>query len=208
MVVGKPAYWDEACAALSTADPVLARLIATYPQISLEGRGDPFQTLARSIVGQQISVKAADSVWRKTIALLGAMESPLVLARSLDELRSCGLSLRKAEYLQDLARHHAAGRLNPADWADWDDEAVIKELTSIRGIGRWTAEMFLMFHLLRPNILPLDDIGLINAIALNYHEGERLGKAECRKLAERWQPWCTVATWYFWRSLEPVPVSY
>ncbi|KAF0814186.1 DNA-3-methyladenine glycosylase [Andreprevotia sp. IGB-42] len=208
MIIGKPDYWDQACAELSAADPVLATLIATYPQISLEGRGDAFQTLARSIVGQQISVKAADSVWRRVLAELGTMESAHVLAAEVDALRACGLSGRKVEYLQALATHHAAGRLNPADWVAWDDDAIITELTSIRGIGRWTVEMFLMFHLLRPNVLPLDDIGLIRAIALHYHAGERLGKAEARKLAAQWQPWCTVATWYFWRSLEPVPVSY
>ncbi|WP_035051498.1 DNA-3-methyladenine glycosylase family protein [Andreprevotia chitinilytica] len=208
MLIGKPDYWDQACADLSAADPILAKLIATYPQISLEGRGDAFQTLARSIVGQQISVKAADSVYRKVLAHLEVMESDRVLQAEFDALRACGLSARKVEYLKDLAKHHAEGRLEPADWVEWDDDAIISELTSIRGIGRWTVEMFLMFHLLRPNVLPLDDIGLIKAVALNYHGGERLPKADIRKLAERWQPWCTVATWYFWRSLEPVPVSY
>jgi DNA-3-methyladenine glycosylase II len=205
---GRPAYWQQACAELSASDAVMAKLIDGYTSISLNGRGDAFHTLARSIVGQQISLKAADSVWARLTANLGDVTSEQVLARSVDELRSCGLSARKAEYLGDLAQRHQAGRLDPTLWQDWDDDAIIRELITIRGIGRWTAEMFLMFYLLRPNVLPLDDIGLIKGIALNYHGGERLPRADLVALAQQWQPWCSVATWYLWRSLEPVPVEY
>ncbi|HSC78787.1 MAG TPA: DNA-3-methyladenine glycosylase [Chitinolyticbacter sp.] len=208
MILGKPGWWDSACADLAASDPVLAQLIAQYPGISLEGRGDVFLTLARSIVGQQISVKAADSIWRRVVDAVGSMESGRVLAADPLALRACGLSQRKVEYLGDLARHHADGRLDRALLAGLDDEALIGALTDIRGIGRWTAEMFMMFHLLRPNVLPLDDIGIVRAIALLYHGGERRPKAELRRLAEPWQPWCTAASWYLWRSLEPVPVSY
>ncbi|WP_148715823.1 DNA-3-methyladenine glycosylase family protein [Chitinolyticbacter meiyuanensis] len=208
MNLGKPGWWDQACAELTANDPVLARLIASYPGISLEGRGDVFLTLARSVVGQQISVKAADSIWRRVVEAVGAMESRRVLAADPLALRACGLSQRKVEYLTDLARHHADGRLDRELLAGLDDEALIGALTDIRGIGRWTAEMFMMFHLLRPNVLPLDDIGIVRAIALLYHGGERLPKAEIRRLAEPWQPWCTAASWYLWRSLEPTPVSY
>ncbi|WP_432720160.1 DNA-3-methyladenine glycosylase [Jeongeupia wiesaeckerbachi] len=205
---GRPAYWDDACTALSAADPVLGQLIASYPGISLEGRGDVFVTLCRSIVGQQISVKAADSIWRRFDACVGEVRSDRVLAAAVDDLRACGLSQRKVEYLQDLARHHADGKLASDRLEAMDDEAVIAELTSIRGIGRWTAEMFLMFHLLRPDVLPLDDIGLIKAVARYYHADERRPRAEVRALAQRWAPWRSVATWYLWRGLEPVPVSY
>ncbi|GGP19802.1 DNA-3-methyladenine glycosylase family protein [Silvimonas iriomotensis] len=205
----RPPYWDEATAALAAADPVLAALIAQFPNISLRGRGDAWQTLARSIVGQQISVKAAESVWNRFLGALGGeLSSAAVLALQTTQLRECGLSGRKVEYLQDLSRHHIAGRLDMTVWQDWDDEAVIKELIAIRGIGRWTAEMFLMFSMLRPNILPLDDIGVVNAIARLYNQGERMPPKAMRELAERWQPWRSVATWYLWRSLEATPIEY
>ncbi|UXY13781.1 DNA-3-methyladenine glycosylase [Chitiniphilus purpureus] len=207
-MLGKPPYWDDACAQLGGRDPVLARLIASYPGISLQGRGDVFLTLARSIVGQQISVKAADSVWNRLQSALPDVSSAAVLASDTAALRACGLSQRKVEYLADLARHHAEGRLASERLALMDDEAVIAELVAIRGIGRWTAEMFLMFHLMRPDVLPLDDIGLIKAVALHYHDGERRPRQQLRLLAEAWQPYRSVATWYLWRSLEPVPVSY
>ena len=203
-----PLYWEQACAELAARDPVLAELIATYPGMMLVSRGDAFHTLARSIVGQQISVKAADSVWNRLAGLLGEVESARVLAQTPEALRACGLSARKVEYLCDLAAHHQSGRLDPSLWLEWDDEAVIAELVAIRGFGRWTAEMFLIFYLLRPNVLPLDDIGLLKAIALHYHAGERLPRKDIRLLAQVWQPWATVATWYLWRSLDPVPVEY
>lgn len=204
----KPPYWDDACAALAAADPVMAELIARYPGLTLTSRGDVFHTLARSIVGQQISVKAADSVWGRLGKTLGEVESPLVLAASVETLRSCGLSARKVEYLSDLAGHHQAGKLDPQAWQSWEDEAIIAELCTIRGIGRWTAEMFLIFYLLRPDVLPLDDIGLIRAIAEYYHAGERLPRKTLQHIAEPWRPWRSVATWYLWRSLDPLPVEY
>lgn len=208
MSQGHPAYWEQACDALSANDAIMARLIKTYSSVSLVGRGDAFHTLARSIVGQQISVKAADSIWARLVSALADVTSDAVLAASTDTLRACGLSARKVEYLSDLAQHQQSGRLDPSAWADWDDAAIIRELITIRGIGRWTAEMFLLFYLLRPNVLPLDDIGLIKGIALHYHGGERLPRADLIALAQCWQPWCSVATWYLWRSLDPVPVEY
>ncbi|WP_028450838.1 DNA-3-methyladenine glycosylase family protein [Chitinibacter tainanensis] len=206
--IHRPPYWDQAVAELAAADPVMAELVERYPAVSLLTRGDAFHTLARSIVGQQISVKAADSIWARLLQALGDVTAPAVLASSVEALRACGLTQRKTEYLLDLAHHQQAGRLEPSDWHSWDDEAVIKELVSIRGIGRWTAEMFLIFYLARPNVLPLDDIGLIRAIAQFYHGDERRPRAELITLAERWQPWRSVATWYLWRSLDPVPVEY
>ncbi|GAA5785478.1 DNA-3-methyladenine glycosylase family protein [Chitiniphilus shinanonensis] len=207
-MLGKPAYWDDACGALAGNDAVMAALIARYPGMALEGRGDVLLTLARSIVGQQISVKAADSIWQRLVALTGPLQGEALLGADLVALRACGLSQRKVEYLLDLARHQVAGRLDSARLAAMDDEAVIAELTDIRGIGRWTAEMFLIFHLMRPDVLPLDDIGLLKAIALHYHDGERLSRREIVALGERWAPFRSVATWYLWRSLDPVPVSY
>jgi DNA-3-methyladenine glycosylase II len=123
-------------------------------------------------------------------------------------MRAAGLSVRKAEYLLDLARHFDEGRVHAGQWASMDDEAIIRELVAIRGIGRWTAEMFLIFHLMRPDVLPLDDLGLIKGISLNYFSGEPVSRAEAREVAEAWAPYRSVATWYLWRSLDPVPVDY
>jgi DNA-3-methyladenine glycosylase II len=204
----KPAYWDEACAALSAADPVMGRIIAACAPGHLVSRGDPFQTLARSIVGQQISVKAAQSVWNRFAAAAGTVEPQRVSRMRITTLRAAGLSERKAEYLKDLARHFTSGEVEPERWPTLDDEAVIDELIQVRGIGRWTAEMFLIFNLLRPDVLPLDDIGVLRGIGLAYGRGERVAAREALAIGEAWRPWRTVATWYLWRSLDPLPVEY
>jgi DNA-3-methyladenine glycosylase II len=119
-----------------------------------------------------------------------------------------GLSARKVEYLRDLARHFDEGRVHVAQWQQMDDEAIIDELVAIRGIGRWTAEMFLIFHLMRPNVLPLDDVGLITGISKNYFSGDPVSRSDAREVAAAWNPYCSVATWYIWRSLDPLPVAY
>ncbi len=203
-----PAYWLQATTALTAADPVLRTLVPTYNHCGLKSRGDPFSTLVRSIVGQQISVKAADSVWQKLVTTIALVTPQAVLATTPEALQSCGLSRRKIEYLQDLALHFLTGALKPERWHALADEAVIQELTGVRGIGRWTAEMFLIFSLLRPNVLPLDDIGLQRAVSNHYAAGQPVSKSDIRKIAERWQPWRSVATWYLWRSLDPLPVEY
>ncbi len=189
-------------------DRVMKRLIPQYGDAVLESRGDAFVTLARSIVGQQISVKAAQTVWDRFAALPRAMTPAAVLKLKIDDMRAAGLSARKVEYLVDLALHFDAGKLHVAGWHGMDDEAIIAELVAIRGIGRWTAEMFLIFHLLRPNVLPLDDVGLINGISQNYFSGDPVSRSDAREVAEAWKPWCSVATWYIWRSLDPLPVTY
>ncbi len=204
----RPAYWDEACADLMKRDRILRKMIPTYGPAHLVSRGDPFVTLARSIVGQQISVKAAQSVWERLAAMCPRLTPAQFLKSGPEELAGCGLSKRKAEYIIDLADHFKAGRVHVKEWVAMDDEAVIAELTQIRGIGRWTAEMFLMFNLMRPNVLPLDDVGLINAISTNYFSGEPVTRSEAREVAANWEPWRTVATWYMWRSLDPLPVTY
>jgi DNA-3-methyladenine glycosylase II len=210
----KPSYWDTATSVLATRDPVLRRLIAEFPDIHLTRRGDAFTTLARAIVGQQISVKAAQTIWgRLVLAVRGSGEpirlDPLRVGRTQRKtLRAVGLSERKADYVRDLARHFASGRLDPAAWPRQDDEQLIEALTDVKGIGRWTAEMFLMFHELRPDVLPVDDIGLQKAVAANYFDGKRPAIAAIRDLAVGWQPYRSVATWYLWRSLDPIPVEY
>lgn len=203
-----PAYWIEACQHLGRHDRVMKRLIQQHGSTCIQSRGDAFGTLARSIVGQQISVKAAQSVWERVLALMPAMQPDHVLAMTPEALRGAGLSARKVEYLHDLSRYFSSGMLHVEHWPAMDDEAIIAELVAIRGIGRWTAEMFLMFHLMRPNVLPLDDVGLVKGISVNYFSGEPVSRSDMREVARAWFPYCSVATWYLWRSLEPVPVDY
>lgn len=204
-----PEYWDQACAELMKQDRILKKIIPNHESGFLMTRGDAFTTLARSIVGQQISVAAAQSVWNKVLLALNKKVSPKnILALTVEDLRAAGLSGRKVEYIRDLAEHFNSGRLHADQWKGMDDEAIIKELSAIRGIGRWTAEMFLIFNMVRPDILPLDDVGLIKAISINYFSGEPVSRHEAREVAANWAPWRTVATWYMWRSIDPIPVEY
>lgn len=203
-----PQYWQSATAALAADDPVMEQLVERYAGLALASRGDAFATLARSIVGQQISVKAADSVWARFLGVVEAVVPERILAVGPEGLQGCGLSQRKIEYVVDLAAHFAEGRIDPQRWDAMADEEVIRDLTDVRGIGRWTAEMFLIFNLLRPDVFPLDDIGLQRAVGDHYCQGERPSRKVLAAFGERWQPWRTVATWYLWRSLDPVPVEY
>lgn len=203
-----PEYWLRAKRTLARRDAIMGGIIRTYPRIALQRRGDPFRTLARAIVGQQISVKAAQSVWTRVEAAAPTLAPEALVALRLRRLRACGLSARKAEYLRDLARHFVDGSIHVDRWPQMDDEAVIAELVEVRGVGRWTAEMFLMFNLLRPNVLPVDDLGLRRAAGRHYFGGESVGAVELRALAAQWEPWRSVATWYLWRSLDPIPVEY
>ncbi|MCF8159480.1 MAG: DNA-3-methyladenine glycosylase 2 family protein [Polaromonas sp.] len=203
-----PAYWEDACKHLMKKDRVMKRLIPQFGQACLQSRGDAFATLARSVVGQQISVKAAQTVWDRFAKLPRQMTPSQVLRLKIDDMRDAGLSARKVEYLVDLSLHFDSGKVHVEDWTAMDDEAIIDELVAIRGIGRWTAEMFLIFHLMRPNVLPLDDVGLINGISKSYFSGEVVSRSDAREVALAWAPYRTVATWYIWRSLDPVPVEY
>ncbi|MBT9512787.1 MAG: DNA-3-methyladenine glycosylase 2 family protein [Acidovorax sp.] len=208
LVLATPDYWAEACKHLMKKDRVMKRLIPQFGDAALQTRGDAFTTLARSIVGQQVSVTAAQAVWERFAALPRAMKPGSVLKLKIDDMRAAGLSARKVDYLVDLAMHFEGGKLHVKDWAAMDDEAIIAELVAIRGIGRWTAEMFLIFYLMRPNVLPLDDPGLITGISQNYFSGDPVSRSDAREVAEAWKPWCSVATWYIWRSLDPLPVAY
>jgi DNA-3-methyladenine glycosylase II len=203
-----PEYWDEARKYLTRRDRVMKRLIPQFGDACLQSRGDAFTTLARSIVGQQISVKAAQSVWDRFAALPRRMTPASVLKLKVDDMRLAGLSARKIEYLVDLALHFDSGAIHVESWRDMADEEIIGELVGIRGIGRWTAEMFLIFHLMRPNVLPLDDVGLISGISKNYFSGDPVSRSDAREVAAAWNPYCSVATWYIWRSLDPLPVGY
>jgi DNA-3-methyladenine glycosylase II len=203
-----PDYWKQATRELSASDPVIKKLAARSRGLTLRSRGDAFNTLARSIVGQQISVKAAQSVWDKLTATVPEMLPEMIHAHDADALRLCGLSRSKVVYLHDLARHFVEGRMRVARWKEMSDDELISELTQVRGVGRWTAEMFLIFYMSRPDVLPLDDIGLQRAMSLHYNEGKPLSKLKINAIAKSWKPWRSVATWYMWRSLDPVPVEY
>lgn len=199
-----PEYWEDAKAELMKRDRIMRKLIPQFGDLYLVGRDDPFTTLTRSIVGQQISGKAADALWQQFLELAPKCVPVQVLKLGTDKLIAAGLSKRKTEYILDLADHFKEKRLHVDKWAEMADEDVISELIQIRGIGRWTAEMFLIFNLLRPNILPLDDPGLLKGISINYFSGEPVSRSDAREVAANWEPWRTVATWYLWRSLDPL----
>jgi len=203
-----PRFWKQATRELAAADPVLRKLITSSKGLALRSRGDAFNTLARSIVGQQISVKAAQSVWNKLVAAVPEMHPEIVRGHDADALRACGLSRGKVLYLHDLAHHFAEGKLSVERWEHMRNDELITELTQVRGIGRWTAEMFLIFYMMRPDVLPLDDLGLQNAVSRLYYKGRPLTRKQLIRFAKRWEPWRSVATWYMWRSLDPVPVEY
>ncbi len=186
----------------------MARIMREHPKVFLARRGEAFMTLARAIVGQQISVKAAQSVWDRFAACVGEVTPQNVLIKERPVLRACGLSDRKTEYIADLAQHFADGRIHVHRWPEMADEAIIAELVEVRGIGRWTAEMFLIFNLLRPDVFPLDDLGLQKGLRLAYFNGRKVSPKRMEKLGEAWRPWRSVATWYLWRSLDPLPVEY
>src|SRR5262245_49276414 len=191
----KPDYWDSAKRALARKDAVMKAIMRSRPRVHLVRRGEPFLTLARAICGQQISVKAAQSVWDRICVCLDQDITPAaVLAQDRKKLRACGLSDRKTEYIADLAQHFADGRIHVHRWPGMSDEAIIAELVEVRGIGRWTAEMFLIFNLLRPDVFPLDDLGLQKGIRVSYFKGRKVSLGRMRKLGESWRPWRSVAT--------------
>ncbi len=203
-----PDFWEDACKHLMKKDRVMKRLIPQFGDACLQTHGDAFVTLARSIVGQQISVKAAQTVWDRFVLLPRKLDPASILKLKIDDMRAAGLSTRKVEYLVDLALHFENGALHVKAWETMSDDAIIEELVAIRGIGRWTAEMFLIFHMMRPNVLPLDDVGLITGISQKYFSGDVVSRSDAREVAAAWAPYASVATWYIWRSLDPVQVAY
>ena len=200
----RPAHWDEAAKHLGRCDKVLRKLVKAYPDPDWVSRGNAFQTLARSIVGQQISVKAAQSIWGRFAALARRVTPANVVALEPTALRACGFSGQKVAYVKDLAGRFHRGEIKPRRWARMDDEAIIEELVVVKGIGRWTVEMFLIFHMKRPDVLPVDDLGLRRAMERLYNRGEELTRDEMREIGAPWAPYRSVATWYLWRSLDNV----
>tara|TARA_B100000902_G_scaffold370739_1_gene396108 strand:+ start:1377 stop:1988 length:612 start_codon:yes stop_codon:yes gene_type:complete len=199
------AEWDNAVTDLSKNDNIIAKIIADYPKERMEMKNDTLHTLVRSVVGQQISVRAADAIWnRLDEACNNSITENNLLQLSINDMRKTGLSKTKSNYIINIVN----ANLSELDWEHMNDEEVSDKLCKIKGIGPWTADMFLIFRLGRTNILPLGDIGLVNAINLHYNNKEKLSKEELMKFKEKWNPWCSIATWYMWRSLDPVPVEY
>ena len=202
-----PEYWSQACAELCVKDPVLAKVIKKYPEPILTSKGDLFSTLIRSIVGQQISVLAADAVWGRFSALVGEISPELILKPTPEALKNCGLSARKVEYIRGISETWTK-EYAEIDWEVLSDDEVKRKLIALRGVGPWTAEMILMFSLLRPDIFPIDDIGAIRAIENIYNGGEVMSKEALLDQADNWAPWRTVATWFLWRTIDDEPVEY
>ena len=197
--------WDNAVTDLSKNDSIIAKIIANYPKERMEMKNDTLHTLVRSVVGQQISVRAADAIWnRLDEACNNSITEDNLLQLSIEDMRKTGLSNTKSNYIINIVKANLTG----LNWEDMNDDEVSNELCKIKGIGPWTADMFLIFRLGRTNILPLGDIGLVNAINLHYNNKEKLSKEELMKFKKKWSPWCSIATWYMWRSLDPVPVEY
>lgn len=203
----KPKYWEEGKKYLSKKDKILKELIKKYPG-HLKSRKDPFFSLCKSIVGQQISVQAANSVWKKFEAKSKKIKPDNILKLSKIQLANCGLSKQKITYLKILSKKFKTKEVDIKKLKKMDDHDAILYLTEVKGIGKWTAEMFLFFNQLRPDIFPVQDIGLLRAISKNYKTSYPPTNSQLKKFNKKWSPYCTVATWYLWRSIDPVVVSY
>tara|TARA_B100000676_G_scaffold211255_1_gene207531 strand:- start:383 stop:1054 length:672 start_codon:yes stop_codon:yes gene_type:complete len=207
VAVQTPDYWVNACAELCEKDRLLAEVIEKYPEPTLSSKGDLFSTLIRSIIGQQISVYAADAVWGRFNELVGSISPSHILNHNSEELRNCGLTNRKVEYIHAISQKWEQEYAN-LDWDSMTDAEVKRKLVALRGVGPWTAEMILMFSLLRPDVFPIDDIGAIRAIENIYNGGNPMSKQALLDKAEEWIPWRTVATWFLWRTIDDEPVEY
>ena len=204
----KPHFWEKAKKYLIKKDNALGKIIKNYPKDFLFSKSDPFYTLARSIVGQQISVSAAQAVWERLEKKAKIIKPKYIKNMHFMKLKSCGLSRQKIKYLKSLSAAFIEKRIQPQKWESKENEIIIEELTQIKGIGRWTAEMFLIFNLCRPDIFPADDLGVIKGICNCYKLKYPITKEAALKISLKWKPYRSVATWYFWRSLDPIPVEY
>ena len=204
----KPIFWEKAKKDLIEKDKKLGHIIKYYPNDFLFSKSDPFYTLARSIIGQQISVKAAQAVWDRFENKIKRVTPKNAAKMHFMSMKSCGLSKQKISYLKSLSEAFLKKKINPKNWEKLTDEEIINELVTIKGIGRWTAEMFLIFNLCRPDIFPADDLGVIKGICNCYDLNYPIDKNTATIMSAKWKPYRSVATWYFWRSLDPIPVEY
>ena len=202
-----PEWWGSAKLELANKDVIMKSLIEEFEEPRLSSRGDLFATLIKSIVGQQISVIAASAVWSRLFDLVGEVNPESILAKTHEELRQVGLSNRKVEYIVGIAEAWTEG-LGEIDWEQMSDEEVVQELVKLRGVGRWTVQMLLIFALLRQDVFPIDDIGLIRGMEKLYNSGKPLETSELNEISEKWIPYRTMGVWYIWRSIDPEPVEY
>ncbi len=205
----KPAYWNKAKKILSERDKVMKELICRYKDGSLITRNDVFFSLCKSIIGQQISVAAANSVFLKfSKKCKNKISAKVVIKLSFSSLKSCGLSRQKVKGIKDLAKKTISKEFKPHLINKMSDEEAIEYLSSLRQIGRWSAEMILLFTFNRSNIWPLQDIGLLRAISNNYKKKYFPSQVFLKKLNKKFTPYCSVATWYLWRSIDEEPIQY
>ena len=203
-----PKYWKQAIKELKQTDSILKTIIDDKSQLDIKIKTDPFITLARAIVGQQISVKAAETIWRRLVELESKLNPSSIVKLSENKLKKVGLSARKVGYLKDLGTKFAANKFDVKTWSRLDDTEITRQLVTVKGIGEWTAEMFLIFYMGRPDVFPTADIGLQRAMSIHYKNRHPITKQEMITIAKKWMPWRTVATWYLWRSIDPIPVEY
>ena len=204
-----PVYWHKAKKILSRRDPVLRKIIKKYNKGFLTTRDNPFFSLCRTIVGQQISTKAADSIWLKFEKRCKKRINPhAILKLSSRNLKTAGLSRQKISYLKNIAKSFKNKSFNIRGLKKMDDNLAIDYITKLKGLGIWSAQMFLMFNLNRPDIFPTKDIGLIRAISKNYKKKYLPPHAYVNLLRKKFSPHCSVATWYLWRSIDPEPIQY
>ena len=204
-----PAYWQDSLQYLTSADKTLGDVISQHKDYSITSRGEAYETLLRAIVGQQISVKAAASVWNKIIDLIKIIEPNKILSISKEKLKLCGLSKQKTQYILNISEHFKIN--NIIDDTYWENRtylSVYEELITIKGIGPWTAEMFGMFYLLEKDIFPLKDVGILRAMYQLYNNGERIDIDKIVKISDTWKPYRSVACWFLWRSIDSEEVLY
>ena len=204
-----PSYWKKAKNYLSKKDKVMKSLINKYDDTTLSTRKDIFYSLCKSIVGQQISVAAANSVFKKfSLACKGRVSPNNVKKLNITKLKKCGLSKQKAKGIKELSIRFTNKSFNPNLIYKMNDEEAIEYLSSLRQIGRWSAEMILLFTFNRSNIWPMQDIGLLRAISNNYKKKYCPPSSFVKKLYKKYSPYCSVATWYLWRSIDDEPIQY
>jgi len=204
----KADWWKEAVFYLSDNDPIMKNIINNHNEDYLQSRDDPFNALCRTVIGQQISVKAAASIWNKFATGTKNINPKNVIKYGNNNIRKCGISNKKAEYIIGLSNFFIENPDSVNLWKKMDDKSIIKELCQLKGIGPWSAEMFLMFCLLRPDVLPLGDLGLRRAVGKNYLNTFDPTYEEVEKVAKKWIPYRSAATWFLWKSIDPIPVAY
>ena len=204
-----PDYWQQSQEFLSSVDPNLSKLFLEHPDYIISSRGEALETLLRSIVGQQISVQAAASVWNKLANKIGQIKPGNVLSISFEDLKACGLSKQKVQYITNICNHFNSQSINDHSyWEDRSFKSIYEELITIKGVGPWTAEMFGMFYLLEKDIFPIKDIGIIRAMNKIYGEGSTLSIETIIEISEQWRPYRSVACWFLWRSIDSEDVLY